>query len=55
MARDLIDLLWREHPEGASHLVLAERAEPRVTLILVRGDFLKPTTPVVPLRKARPA
>lgn len=37
-----IEALWREHPEGSSQLVLAERDEMRPTHLLRRGDFLKP-------------
>ncbi len=43
-----IEDLWKQHPEGSSQLVLHERAEPRTTSLLQRGDFLKPTTPVGP-------
>jgi len=43
-----IDALWRQHPEGASQLVLRERATPRSTHLLQRGDFLKPAQPVEP-------
>jgi len=39
---DEISKLWREHPEGSSQLVLAQRDDPRPTHILTRGDFLKP-------------
>ena len=44
----LIELLWRTHPEGSSQLVLSERATPRPTNLLQRGDFLKPVHPVQP-------
>jgi len=37
-----IESLWREHPEGASQLVLKARETPRMTHLLERGDFLKP-------------
>ena len=37
-----IDRLWKDHPAGATQLVLAERDEPRPTHVLKRGDFLKP-------------
>jgi mono/diheme cytochrome c family protein len=41
-----IEELWRQHPEGASQLVLSERAELRPTYLLSRGDFLKPANVV---------
>lgn len=37
-----IDALWKQHPEGSTQLVLAERGEMRPTHLLDRGDFLKP-------------
>jgi hypothetical protein len=37
-----IEELWKQHPEGSSQLVLAERSEARMTHVLERGDFLKP-------------
>ncbi|MBM3775499.1 MAG: DUF1553 domain-containing protein, partial [Acidobacteria bacterium] len=40
--------LWKQHPEGASQLVLQARQSPRETHILARGDFLKPGKPVPP-------
>ena len=40
--------LWRQMPEGSSQLVLSERAEPRPTHVLARGDFLKPGKQVTP-------
>ena len=43
-----IEELWKQHPQGASQLVLNERAEPRTTHMLQRGDFLKPTAAVTP-------
>ncbi|MBX3277545.1 MAG: DUF1553 domain-containing protein [Acidobacteria bacterium] len=43
-----IDALWREHPEGASQLVLFEREEMRSTHLLRRGDFLRPDKQVAP-------
>jgi len=43
-----IEALWREHPEGASQLVLQAQDRPRETHILKRGDFLKPGTAVAP-------
>jgi len=45
---DRIEALWRQHPEGSSQLVLMSRDEPRMTHLLKRGDFLKPTDPVTP-------
>jgi mono/diheme cytochrome c family protein len=45
---DAIEALWREHPEGSSQLVLAERAAGRETHMLERGDFLKPGQKVEP-------
>jgi hypothetical protein len=43
-----IEDLWKEHPEGSSQLILQQRAEPRVTHVLKRGDFLKPASAVQP-------
>ena len=45
---DRIDALWRTHPEGAPQLVLAERADPRATARLDRGDFRRPAGRVEP-------
>ena len=42
-ANDRIEGLWRSHPEGSPQLVLADRATPRATFLLERGDFLKPS------------
>jgi hypothetical protein len=39
---DTIAALWKQHPEGASQLVLNERAKTRETHQLIRGDFLNP-------------
>jgi hypothetical protein len=47
-ANDQIEKLWREHPEGATQLVLEARDEPRMTRRLERGDFLKPAEAVEP-------
>jgi hypothetical protein len=47
-ANDRIEELWRQHPAGASQLVLAARAKPRATHVLVRGDFLRPGKAVEP-------
>ena len=44
-----IDKLWKLYPEGSMQLVLKERVgEPRMTHLLDRGDFLKPTHQVSP-------
>jgi hypothetical protein len=45
-ANERIEALWKEHPEGASQLVLDDREELRPTHLLMRGDFLKPDRPV---------
>jgi len=45
---DTIERLWQTHPVGSTQLVLQERAEPRTTFVLKRGDFLKPTEKVTP-------
>jgi hypothetical protein len=47
-ANDRIEALWKQHPEGASQLVLQAREQPRDTHILKRGDFLKPAQKVTP-------
>ena len=41
-----IDELWKRYPEGSSQLVMNERDEPRMTSMLQRGDFLRPTEQV---------
>jgi hypothetical protein len=43
-----IEMLWKQHPEGASQLVLGPRAQMRDTHLLKRGDFLKPAQVVKP-------
>lgn len=43
-----IEALWAQHPEGATQLVLRERAQPRMTHVLQRGDFLRPSGRVKP-------
>jgi hypothetical protein len=43
-----IEVLWRQHPEGASQLVLQAQDRPRETHVLKRGDFLKPGAVVAP-------
>jgi hypothetical protein len=45
---DELAALWRQHPEGASQLVLNERKTLRPTHLLIRGDFLKPGKEVTP-------
>ncbi len=47
-ANDKIEQLWRQHPEGATQLVLQAREMARPTYLLQRGDFLKPVKPVSP-------
>jgi hypothetical protein len=43
-----IEALWKQHPEGASQLVLKAQQKPRETHVLRRGDFLKPGDEVTP-------
>ena len=43
-----IEALWKQHPPGASQLVLGQRGEQRPTHLLMRGDFLKPADVVEP-------
>ncbi|MCP5539343.1 MAG: PSD1 domain-containing protein [Akkermansiaceae bacterium] len=43
-----IESLWAGHPEGVTQFTLAPRSEPRLTSLLKRGDWLKPTDPVTP-------
>lgn len=43
-----IETIWQAHPEGTTQFVLQERDNPRLTHILARGDFLKPTEQVDP-------
>ncbi|MFN0088393.1 MAG: DUF1549 domain-containing protein [Blastocatellia bacterium] len=40
--------IWKDHPEGASQLILNERAEARETHMLKRGDWLRPDKSVAP-------
>ncbi|MBK9166806.1 MAG: PSD1 domain-containing protein [Bryobacterales bacterium] len=47
-ASEAIAGLWREHPDGASQLVLREREAMRETHLLTRGDFLQPARKVDP-------
>ncbi|MBL9133481.1 MAG: PSD1 domain-containing protein [Verrucomicrobiaceae bacterium] len=39
---DEIEAAWKQHPEGATTLVLDAREQPRMTAMLKRGDFTKP-------------
>lgn len=43
-----IESLWQQHPHGASQLVVGERAVPRKTHRLERGNFLTPAEEVTP-------
>lgn len=43
-----IEKLWQQHPTGTTQLVMSERATPRKTHQLERGDFLKPREQVEP-------
>ncbi|MHC4878972.1 MAG: PSD1 and planctomycete cytochrome C domain-containing protein, partial [Planctomycetota bacterium] len=45
---DQIAALWSKHPQGTTQLVMSERATPRATRWLERGDFLKPRQQVEP-------
>jgi hypothetical protein len=45
---DKIEGLWKQQPEPSSQLVLQAREQPRMTSVLKRGDFLKPTQAVTP-------
>lgn len=47
-ANNKIEALWKQHPEGASQLVLRQRDSMREAHILTRGDFLKPAKLVTP-------
>ncbi|MBL8817626.1 MAG: PSD1 domain-containing protein [Planctomyces sp.] len=47
-ANEQIEQLWANHPRGTTQLVLQERAVPRTTWVLTRGDFLKPADKVEP-------
>jgi mono/diheme cytochrome c family protein len=42
-----IEELWKQHPQGASQLVLLGREQPRGAHLLERGDFLKPVKPML--------
>lgn len=39
---DEIEAAWKQHPQGATTLVLDSRQQPRMTTMLKRGDFTKP-------------
>ncbi len=43
-----IEAAWKDHPAGATTLVLEARDQPRATAMLKRGDFLRPGKPVEP-------
>ena len=45
---DEIEAAWKQHPEGATTLVLDGREQPRMTALLKRGDFTKPGDRVSP-------
>jgi mono/diheme cytochrome c family protein len=47
-ANERIEKLWAQHPEGSTQFTLAPLAEPRMTTILKRGDWLKPDRAVQP-------
>ena len=47
-ANKKIEELWKQHPEGATQLVLREREKAMETHLLKRGDFLKPGEAVQP-------
>ncbi|MCH7987870.1 MAG: PSD1 domain-containing protein [Planctomycetes bacterium] len=47
-ANERIELLWKQHPQSSSQLVLKDRDDPRNTRILERGSFLTPQKPVGP-------
>ena len=43
-----LDALWAQWPEGTTAYALAARTEERMTSVLNRGDWLKPTSSVKP-------
>ncbi len=45
---DEIEATWKQHPEGATTLVLDARENARMTHVLKRGDFLNPGARVSP-------
>ncbi|MFO0871695.1 MAG: PSD1 and planctomycete cytochrome C domain-containing protein [Pirellulales bacterium] len=46
-ANEQIEGLWKQWPVGSTALTLSARTAPRDTRLLQRGDWLKPTRPVV--------
>jgi hypothetical protein len=42
-----IEALWKQHPQGTSQLAMQPRDDHRQTFVLARGDFLKPTKPIL--------
>ena len=47
-SNDQIEAAWKTHPEGETSLVLAAKAEPRMSHVLKRGDWLKPGKAITP-------
>src|SRR5436190_12159741 len=47
-ANEQVEKLWAQWPTGGTTFTLAARDEPRMTAILRRGDWLKPSKPVKP-------
>jgi mono/diheme cytochrome c family protein len=45
-ANERIESLWNDWPNGSTSLTLQAREEPRLTHLLMRGDWLKPGKPV---------
>ncbi|MCA9166504.1 MAG: DUF1553 domain-containing protein, partial [Planctomycetales bacterium] len=45
---DKIESLWKSHPEPATQLALIQRAAPRETHVLTRGEYLQPAEKVDP-------
>jgi hypothetical protein len=43
-----IETLWKQHPEGTTQMTLATREDARMTSVLKRGDWLKPSDAVQP-------
>jgi hypothetical protein len=43
-----IEAFWKQHPEGNTQMTLTTREDPRVTSVLKRGDWLKPSEAVQP-------
>ena len=46
--RDQLAALKKQESEGVTTLVMAERSEPRVTKLLIKGDFARPGDVVTP-------